>query len=369
MGWIFQNFLPFIVLITVLVFVHEWGHFWVARRCGVRVTRFAIGFGPEIFGWTDRKNTRWSFCAIPMGGYIKMLGDGDASSTTKVDVADSEKQETLESKTPQQRIAVASAGPLANFIFAWFLLVALMCWKGAPIVEPVVQEVQAGSLAEQYGIVADDRITHIDDEPVSNFNDLKISLYEKSGKNIVLSITRNNEVVQKDIPLYTLNEETGEKVPQKKLGIIAAPPVYKPYSFLKAVPLALQTIFDMCADMLRSIGMMLTSSKSGEVGGLLAIGDMASQSVQHGITAVIWFLIVLSVNLGLINLFPIPVLDGGHIFLNIIELIRKKPLSEQAQGYAYKFGFILLISLMVYANWNDFVRYGITKFIKQIFGF
>lgn len=366
MDWLLHNFLPFIILITVLVFVHEWGHFWVARKCGVRVTHFAIGFGPELFGWTDRQQTRWRFCAIPLGGYIKMLGDGDVSSTTQVDVDEKEKHLTLESKTPQQRIAVAAAGPLANFLFAWVVLVGLMYLKGAPILEPMVGGIQEGSVAGQNDIRKGDRITHIGDQEIKTFQEMRHAMSQFIGKDMPLMLQREGKSLSKTIPLYTVDPATHEKTPQKRLGVMSPEPTYIKHSFLQSVPLALTTIGDLCMEMLRSLGMMITGNKTAEMGGLLTIGDMAAQSVQNGLTSISWFLIVLSVNLGLLNLLPIPVLDGGHILLNTLELIRKKPLNERAQGVLFRIGFVLLVGVMVYANWSDLTRYGVTKFVSQL---
>lgn len=364
--WLLHNFLPFIVLITVLVFVHEWGHFWVARRSGVRVTQFAIGFGPELFGWTDRQHTRWRFCLIPLGGYIKMLGDGDVSSTTQVEVDASEKHLTLDSKPPLQRIAVAAAGPLANFLFAWVVLVGLMYLKGAPVLEPVLGGVQEGSVAAKHDLRAGDRLTHIGDQEIKTFQDMRNAMSQYIGKDMPLTLQRDGKTETKTVQLYTINPTTHEQTPQKKLGVMSPQPTYIKHSFFSSIPLALTTIGDLCMDMLRGIGMMISGGRSAEMGGLLTIGDMAAQSVQNGLTSISWFLVVLSVNLGLLNLFPIPVLDGGHILLNTLELIRKKPLNEKAQGIIFKMGFVLLVSIMVYANWSDLTRYGVTKFVSQL---
>lgn len=366
MAWLLHNFLPFIILITVLVFVHEWGHFWVARKCGVRVTHFAIGFGPELFGWTDRFQTRWRFCLIPLGGYIKMLGDGDVSSTTQVDVDDSEKHLTLDSKTPLQRIAVAAAGPLANFLFAWVVLIGLMYLKGAPVLEPIVGGVQEGSVAAKSDLRTGDRITHIGDQEIKTFQDMRMAMSHYIGQDMPITIQRDNKTEGKTVQLYSIDPKTNEKTLEKKLGVMSPQPMYVKHSLMHSIPLALDTIGGLCMEMLRGIGMMITGSKSAEMGGLLTIGDMAAQSVQNGLTSISWFLIVLSVNLGLLNLFPIPVLDGGHILLNTLELIRKKPLNERAQGIIFRMGFALLVAVMVYANWSDLTRYGVTKFVTQL---
>lgn len=365
MEWMIHQFLPFISLITVLVFVHEWGHFIVARRCGVRVTHFAIGFGPELFGWTDSKQTRWRFCLIPMGGYIKMLGDGDASSTTQVEVAQNEKNLTLDSKTPWQRIAVAAAGPVANFLFAWVVLVVLMCAKGEPVLEPIIGGVKEGSLAAQNDVRQGDRIIRLADKDITTFHELRHELGAYAGKDIPLTLLRDGQTIEKTIALYTLDAASGEKVPQKQLGVMSPEPTYIAHTLLQAVPKALKVLWQLSVDMLQGLAMMVSGGRGAEMGGLLSIGDMASQSVHNGLTSIAWFLVVLSMNLGLLNLLPIPVLDGGHIFLNVLELIRKKPLNDRAQGIIFRVGFVLLMSVMLYANWNDLTRYGVTKFVSK----
>lgn len=362
--FVIEYFLPFIAILTVLVFVHEWGHFWVARRNGVKVTNFSIGFGPELFGVTDKLGTRWSFSLIPMGGYVKMLGDSDASSARSdtSHLSEEEKKLTLSSKTPLQRIAVASAGPAANFIFAIIALAALITFKGLPFIGPTIGEVVEGQKAFVADLKAGDTIIKVGEKEVHDFNDIRHFVREYSGQDLPLTVKRGEDLLEKTIPMYDLLEN-GEKKPVTRLGIAPSAPVYERQNPFYALWHAVYVTYDLSVETLRGISLMVTGQKSGgELGGLLAIGDMASQSAKNGLATIIWFMAILSINLGLLNLFPIPVLDGGHIVMCAIEGVRGRPISEKNQERIFLVGFILILMLMVYATWNDFVRYGVVSF-------
>ncbi len=363
MAWISEYFLPFIIILTILVFVHEWGHFWVARRNGVKVTVFSIGFGPELFGITDQHGTRWRFSLIPLGGYVKMLGDADASSARSDTsaLAEDEKKFTLASKTPYQRMAVASAGPAANFIFAIVALTGLITFKGMPVVPSIIGTLQPGQPAERAELQSGDHILKIENDPTKNFNDLRAAVAKAVGKDkINITISRNGETLEKSVDMNETDTATGEKKIAKRLGIVPAEPIWESQPVHKALAESVKVTWDLCVMTLHGLGEMITGKRDGgEIGGILAIGDMASQSTKNGISSAIWFMVLLSINLGLLNLLPVPVLDGGHIFMCGIEAIRGKAISEKLQERVFLVGFILLMMLMLYATWNDLVRYGV----------
>lgn len=370
MSWMIEYFLPFILILTVLVFVHEWGHFIVARRNGVRVTVFSIGFGPELFGWTDRHETRWSFCLVPMGGYVKMLGDTDASSA-KSDTSQlsaSEKLETLEAKTPAQRIAVAAAGPAANFIFAIFALTLLMCMKGLPFFPATIGVLDPTLLAAKSGFLVGDHIESINGAKVENFEDLRSHILKAAGSTMQVQIKRGDQNQTLSVDMFEKDEKTGEKKPVSRLGVGPGAPEYKPQNPASAFVQSFTVTWNICAQTLSGLSSMIMGKKgAGDLGGFLAIGDMASQSAKNGAATVLWFMALLSINLGLINLFPIPVLDGGHIVMCGIEWIRGKPLGEKLQERIYFAGLMIVLSLMFYATWNDFSRYGILNHAVGLF--
>jgi len=372
--WVLEFFVPTIILMSVVVFVHEWGHFWVARRNNVKVEDFAIGFGPELFGFSDKKGTRWAFRLVPLGGYIKMLGDADATSATADDaiitkLTEEERKQTLHAKTPWQRIQVAAGGPLANFVFAIVAMIGLFAVFGEPITPPVIGFVDPAGVGAKHGLQENDRILEINHEKIHSFENMLPFI--RSGKHEVLSIKleRAKKQVHLNIPLTLKNKETGEIQKIKVLGIKPNPSKeYKKVSFGAAVQKAFSTFWGMCKTIVVGLGELLTGQRKGdELGGILAIGDMASQSAKLGVAGMLWFMIIMSINLGLINLFPIPVLDGGQMLMTSIEWVIGKPLPEKVQKYIFGSGFALVISLMLYSTWNDIVRFNVIQKICSLF--
>ncbi|RZI45751.1 RIP metalloprotease RseP [Candidatus Finniella inopinata] len=369
-SWVIAKFLPFFVILTILVFIHEMGHFLVARRNGVKVTVFSIGFGPELFGWTDRHQTRWRFSLVPLGGYVKMLGDADPSSGRSADdgLSEEEKTQTLHSKTPLQRMAVAVAGPAANMIFAVVALWALIAIKGVPFLEPVIGKVEPGMLAEKSGLMVGDKIVKVDDASIEDFHQLRHAITQSTGKDAVFQIERAGAQLTKTVSFYETDTATQEKKTIARLGIAPGEPHYVRHNPLMAAFYGLSLCWDLTVETINSLSRLVTGkSGSGELGGILSIGDMAAQSTKNGISSVIWLMALLSINLGLINLLPIPVLDGGHILLAGLEMVRGKPLSVKAQEYIFLAGFLVVAAVMLYATWNDLLRYKVFHIIKSWF--
>ena len=358
--WVLEYFLPFIVLLSVIVFAHEWGHFWFARRNKVKVETFAIGFGPELFGFTDRFGTRWSFNIVPLGGYVKMLGDADATSATAdagiiSQLTDEERNQTLHSKTPWQRIQVAFGGPLANFIFAILAMIILFAVYGKPITPPVVGFVEPTGIGAKHGLMANDRIVRVNDEAIYEFGE--VLPFIRSGKHseLVVKVERDGKQVDLKIPLT-----------EKVLGIKPSLAMeFKKISLSSVVPESFSTFWFMSKSIVVGLGELITGQRQGkELGGMLAIGDMASQSVKIGVGAMLWFMIIMSINLGVLNLFPIPVLDGGQILMTAIEWVIRRPIPEMVQKIVFGTGFAMVISLMIYSTWNDLMRFKIFQMIR-----
>ncbi len=371
-AWIISYLIPFIVILTVLVFVHELGHFTIARRNGVKVTVFSIGFGPEIFGWTDKHETRWRFSLIPLGGYVKMLGDADVSSgradASIETLSDGEKQHTLHAKTPWQRIAVAIAGPASNYIFAILVLAFLIIFKGVPSLPATVGKAEPGMIAAEAGIMAGDKIAKINDIEIKDFDHLRKLIKENVGKDISIVINRQNETITKNLSLYQFDSATGTKTPVAKLGIAPGEPTYEPQNPFSAIMHAVSITWNLSVDTLKALGSLIMGEKgSGELGGILSIGDMAAQSTKSGMATILWFMAILSINLGLINLLPIPVLDGGHILLCAIEGVRGKVISQKMQEYIFLAGFLIVAGTMLFATWNDLMRYKVFQVIINWF--
>lgn len=354
--------------------MHEWGHFWVARRNGVKVIHFAIGFGRELFGWTDKKGTRWAFHLIPLGGYVQMLGDADATSA----VADKElinnlsefdKNQTLQSKKPWQRILVAAGGPGANFIFAIISMIFLFAFYGQPIVKPIISGLDPNGIAAKHGILENDEIVSINGNPINLFEEIIPFIRSEENDALQFSIKRSDsdKVVDLTIPLLVEDEVTKEMKRVKVIGIRPGAQIFEKISLGNAIKESLACFYGLSKMIVFSLKEMLSGQRKGdEIGGILAIGDMASQSFKLGVAGMLWFMILMSVNLGIINLFPIPVLDGGQMLMNTIEWIVGKPIAESAQKIIYGTGFAIVALLMIYSTWNDLMRYKVFQMIKGL---
>lgn len=364
-----HNLWPFLVLLTILVFIHELGHYLVARWNGVKIEVFSIGFGPELFGWTDKADTRWKFSLIPLGGYVKMYGDADAASKPDTDATQvmtaEQKALTLQGKRVGQRIAVVAAGPAANYLLAIVILAGLYMVKGVPVIEPIVGTVVEHSVASDLGLKANDKIVSLNGKSVESFDDLRFALPELAGKTIQVAVERDEKAIRLDGKMEHAGKAT------KSLGItpfLPEKPLYKAVGIFESAWLAVEYCWDMSVMTLKSLGQMLMGNRSsGELGGILSIGDMAKKSASQGWIAFILLTALLSINLGLINLLPIPVLDGGHIVFYSIEGLIGRPVSEKAQEIAYTAGLLIVLTLMAVATWNDLSRFKIIAWVLNLF--
>ncbi len=372
MDFLWNYILPFLLVLSVLVFVHEWGHFWVARRCGVRVETFSIGFGPELIGRTDRHGTRWKFAAIPLGGYVRFYGDGDAASVTRqegepdtpVDPADQAKM--FQNKPLAQRAAVVAAGPAANFIFAAIALAGLFMAYGHPVPAPVVGSVDPESAAEFHGILPGDRILAVDDREIWRFTEIAFAITEGQGRPITLTVDRDGETISLEATprLETLEATDGTTVDRYLLGIRPEIGRYGPF---EAVTVAVSETVAITFGTLSALGDIIVGERgTEELGGPIRIAQLSGDLAQTGLVMFIWFIAVLSINLGLINLLPIPVLDGGHLLLYAFEAVLRRPLSERVQEYGFRIGLALVLTLMVFATWNDLVQLRVFAFLRDL---
>jgi len=354
--------IPFLVVLTVLVFVHELGHYLVARRNGVRIEVFSIGFGPEIFGWYDRAGTRWKLSAVPLGGYVKMYGDADASSlpSGSLDAMSREDREfSFHHKRLGQRVAVVAAGPVANFIFAIVLLAGLFSTVGQPFTPADVGQVQPGSAAEQGGIKPGDTIAAIDGHQIDRFEDVQQAVALNNGTPMAIVVRRDGRDVSLDVtPQMTERTDRFGNVHRiGLLGIGRSGVEYVRHNPAVSVVRAAEETWNLSAGTLKAIWQMIVGARTtDELGGPLRIAQMSGEVAQGGVVAIVWFMAVLSVNLGLINLFPIPVLDGGHLLFYVAEAIRGRPLGQRAQEYGFRIGLALVLTLMVFATWNDLMH-------------
>lgn len=367
----------FLIVLSVLVFVHEFGHYWVARRCGVKVEEFSIGFGRELFGWNDRAGTRWKFCLIPLGGYVKMYGEADASNNpTSADFADNQttltpeqRAESFVYKTVGQRAAIVAAGPVANFLFAIVVLATLFSTFGQPFTPPIVGSVVEGSAAAEAGLQAGDRINAIDGAGIQRFEEVQHWIGLNAGKTITLTIERAGETLMlRATPRVEFIDTTvGGKAQVGRLGIGRAGTEFQRHDPLTAVWQAVRESGAMITGTLQALGQMISGSRSAsELGGPILIAQMSGQSAEGGIPSIVWFMAILSINLGLINLFPIPMLDGGHLVFYGIEAARRRPLGDGAQRVAYRVGLAMVLTFVIFATWNDLNRLPIFDFVKGL---
>jgi regulator of sigma E protease len=364
---------PFLVILTALVFVHEFGHFLIARWNGVRVEVFSIGFGPEVFGWWDRTGTRWKFSTIPLGGYVKMFGDSDASSGLPVPglarLAPAEREVSFHYKRLGQRVAIVAAGPAANFLFAVVVLAILFMTYGQPFTPAEVGQVQPGSAAEQGGIQPGDVIRRIDGSTVHRFEDVQQIVRLNPGVPMSIVVTRDGqEQTLRVTPSRTeLTDRFGNHYQIGLLGIARSGMEYVKRDPATAIVQAGAETWNLSVSTLKAIWQIIIGTRAtDELGGPLRIAQMSGEVAQGGVVAVLWFMAVLSINLGLINLFPVPVLDGGHLLFYAAEALRGKPLGQRAQEYGFRIGLALVLTLMVFATWNDLVHLRIVEFVKGL---
>jgi regulator of sigma E protease len=372
-GGLYGLVLPFLIVLTVLVFVHELGHYLVARWNGVRVEVFSIGFGPEIFGWNDRSGTRWKFSMIPLGGYVKMFGDANAASMPGEDdpgLSDAERAMAFPHKRLGQRAAIVSAGPIANFIFAILLLGGLFSLYGQPFTPAVVGEVVPGYPAEAAGFQPGDEITAVNGQGVERFEELQRIVALRPEEELLLTVLRDGETIElRATPARVMRDNgLGEEQAVGQLGIRRSGADYVQHGPVTALWQATRETVSIIDQTFTALGQIVRGDRGAdELGGPIRIAQMSGQAAEIGIPALIYFAAVLSINLGLINLFPVPMLDGGHLLFYAIEAVWGRPLGERAQEYGFRIGLALVLSLMVFVTWNDLLRIdSLVNFVKGL---
>ena len=386
---------PFVLVLSVLVFIHEWGHYIVARMCGVKIENFSIGFGKELFGRTDKNGTRWKFCMIPLGGYVQMFGDSDPASARHAEgvqegkevraFTEEEKKVAFYTQPLYRRTLIVFAGPAINYIFAIFLMTTLFATQGQPFTPPVAASIVEGSAAEAAGLKPDDKIVAIDGQEIEKFQDIRLhtdlgidkplvmQVRHADGKDADGKVKWSDEVVTYNVTPRRIieNDRFGFRHETGRIGIISPSSAFEmqQHTVGSAFVAAVSETARISSDTLKALGQMIIGTRStDELGGILRIGAYAGDFAQKGIIAFITFAALLSINLGLINLMPIPMLDGGHLALYAMEKVRGRPLSEQIQEYALRVGFVFLLGIMFFATWNDLVQLKVVDhFVKLIF--
>ncbi len=366
--------LPFLVLLTILVFVHEMGHYLVARRCGVRIEVFSIGFGPEICGWNDRHGTRWRFSAIPIGGYVKMFGeqpggsgrDGEAPALSAAELAVS-----FSTKTLGQRAAIVFAGPFANFVFAIIVLAGMFMAVGQPFTPADISEVMPGSAAERAGLEPGDVFVSINGTKIERFEQVVRIVQLAPGQPLEITVLRNGREIILDAVagVHEQEDRFGNTQTIGRLGVrrSGGDRILVRHDPATAVWRASVETVVLSRRILEFVWQMIAGTRTAkDLGGPIRIAQISADVWQLGIESMIMFAVMLSINLGLLNLFPVPMLDGGHLLFYLFEAIRGKPLGERAQEYGFRIGIVMVLGLMVFATWNDLQYLNVVEFFVKL---
>ncbi|HMN84740.1 MAG TPA: RIP metalloprotease RseP [Bauldia sp.] len=359
--------IPFLFVLTLVVFVHELGHFLVARWCGVTVKVFSVGFGPELFGFNDKKGTRWRLSAIPLGGYVKFLGDEDEAGRPDRDglarLSSEERQGAFAGKSVGARAAIVAAGPAANFILAILIFTAIFSIYGRQVTSAQVDVVVAGSPAERAGFKSGDVIVAIDGRPVATFSDLQRIVSASPGTELAIDVERAGEkLTLSATPEYQeVPDGFNGKQRVAVLGIqrstTAGQVVTERFSVPAAFTLAIsETWFVTERSVSYLVGVVTGRESADQLGGPIRVAEVSGQVATLGLVALINLAAVLSISIGLINLFPVPMLDGGHLLFFGLEALRGRPLSERAQDIGFRIGFAAVLMLMIFATWNDIIH-------------
>lgn len=363
--------LPFLAILTILVFVHEWGHYWIAKRAGVKVEVFSIGFGPELFGWTAKDGTRWKFCALPLGGYVKMFGDMNPASVGVDDrpMTPEERQGAFQYKTLPWRAAIVAGGPAANFLFAIVVLTGLFTFVGQPVTPSVIGAVIDGAPASAAGLAVGDRVLSVDGERVERFEDIQRIVQTQPGVTLPITVERGGQQLSLSVTTgtRTVEDRFGGTQRLGYLGIGAGQGQMVKHDPLTAGVQAVKETWTVTTGTLHAIGQMIRGERdTKEVGGVLRIAQMSGEVARTSVVSVIWFLALLSINLGLINLMPVPVLDGGHLLYYGAEAVLRRPLGKRVQEVGAAIGLTAILGLMVFATWNDLVQLRIFAWVASL---
>jgi len=346
--------LGFIFALTLLVFIHEFGHYYAAKTFGVKVEEFSIGFGKELFSKIDRAGVKWKICALPLGGFVKMYGDANPASLTHVEVQD--KHRAFYAKPLYARFLIVAAGPIANYLLAIVILTGFYFSYGKLEMPAVIGEVLQNSPAQAAGIIERDEILEVDGGKITNFNDLQRRIMINPGRPMDLLVLRGDEL--KKIVITPLEKViTGERA-RSKIGYIGVKakdnPIFINIGLFESISISVTEVIDISNLTLKALGQMLTGHRStSEIYGPLTIAKESGKSLSHSPLEFILFIAMLSINLGLINLLPVPILDGGHLIFMVYEAIAQKPLSGYMQNVLLKIGMVIIIFLVVISISND----------------
>ena len=373
-GGIWSNVIIFLLVLTLVVFIHELGHFLVARWCGVVVKAFSIGFGPEIFGFYDRHGTRWRFAWIPLGGYVKFMDDDNAASMPSPEALErmtpEERRSSFHTKPVWQRASVVAAGPIANFLLAIAIYAGLNMAVGIRVMPAYVEKVVPDSPAAKAGFEPGDKIVAIDAAPVESFEDLQRIVAPNAWRELTFKVERDGETI--DVKVTPAMDEQRDPFGRNfKRGLIGiqrsnAPEKWQTYTVgpIDAVARGVQETWSNISQTVAGLGDMISGRQSAEqMGGPILMAEVTAKVAGLGIEPLLRWIALISANIGFLNLLPIPVLDGGHLLFYGVEAIRRKPLSDRFQQVGFQIGLAFIIALMIFVNFND-----LTIFLRRMLG-
>ena len=364
-------FIPFLILITVVVFIHEYGHYYFAKKFGVGITDFSIGFGKEIFGWNDKSGTRWKVCWIPLGGYVKFFGDRNVFSQAEQNeivnkYSENDKKKLFVLKPLLQRSIIVAAGPIANFILALFIFTIINLFVGKDITPAVIDVVQPESPAFIAGFKKGDKILSINQHKVESILEVSTLINTSTAENIEFIILRNDQKISMLVKPKLVNskDSLGNNVKKRIIGIKLSLPnnefQRKRLGIFNAIYYSFKEVWFVTTTSLNYIGKLITGSgDTSQLGGPIKIAKITGQVAEHGIIPFLSIMAYISINLGMINLFPIPMLDGGHLMFYLFEKILGKPLTQKTQESFFRIGLFLLFSLMFFVTFNDLKDLGL----------
>jgi regulator of sigma E protease len=358
---------PFLFVLTIVVFFHELGHFLIARWAGVKVLTFSVGFGPELAGFNDRYGTRWKISAIPLGGYVKFLGDDTEASTPAPHIlnnmTEEERAGSFHHKNVGPRAAIVAAGPIANFLLAIVIFSGITLYFGKPNTVPRVDAIQADSVAASSGFKVGDVVLSIDGTAIENFADMQRIVSTNAGSQLVFKIKRDGEVTTLTATpaLREMKDVFGNK---HKIGVLGiqynGQPGERgstPVGVLESLKIGVEQVWFIVEGTFKFVGSLFVGAGStGDLGGPLRIAQLSGQAASLGFHFLVQWCAMISVSIGLLNLFPVPLLDGGHLLFYLVEAVRGRPLSPRAQEMGSRIGLGLVLMLMVFATYNDILH-------------
>ena len=362
----------FLCALGPLIIVHELGHYLVGRLYGVGAESFSIGFGPELAGWTDARGTRWKIGLLPLGGYVRFTGDADATSRPdSAPLSEEQSARSFHLKPVWQRFLIVLAGPAVNFIVAILIFAAFFLSFGMPHSAPVVGRTLAGSVALSAGLKPGDRISSIGGRAIDTFEDIRRTVAMRPGEELAIRFERGGteRLLNVRIGSSEAHDQFGQTARIGLLGIVPAERELVRLPLTSVLPEATRFTFEITRSMIDGLGQIISGKRSvKELGGTLKMAQMAGQQASLGIFEFIELVALFSINLGFINLLPVPMLDGGHLLFYAVEAVRRRPVSDQVQEWAFRGGLALILALLMFTTFNDLGSFGVWARLGHVIG-